>query len=172
MTHVCVLMLFVRQAAVQFQHLLKALSGSAGVAAFRKALKGCSDLCQLRVKPLDKKGEKQLLLTHRQGFVEQLAVEGDAALALHLATVCAFASQAELVLNVPSRCFPELLVVHRALLATELADRLVQCWEQLPADANAVLDALPALRELLADKGKKGGGAGKRSTNKPNSNNE
>lgn len=162
------------QSAVTFQHLLKSLGGSAGVAAFRKALKGCSDLCQLRVKPLDKKAEKQLLLTHRQGFLQQLAADAeDAAVTLHLATVCAFAMQAELVLNVPSRVFPELLVAHRALLVPALADRLVQCWELLAAgDTQAVRDALPDLREKLADKGKKPAAAGKRTDPKLNSNNE
>jgi hypothetical protein len=43
-------------------------------------LKACSEVCQLRVKPLDKKSERQLVLAHRQGFLQQLATENDPSL--------------------------------------------------------------------------------------------
>lgn len=145
---------FPSQSRTLFDALIKASSGSS-LSEFHASLRACAELCQLRLKPLDKKDERQLFLGHRQGFLEQMATTADPALALHAVTVAAFAMSAEVILFVPSRVFPALIDAHAALLPPELAQRLVELWNTLPVNAQAVADALPALREAVAQSKKR-----------------
>ncbi|XP_038048122.1 E3 UFM1-protein ligase 1-like isoform X2 [Patiria miniata] len=76
-----------------------------------------SNKCDIMLKKLDKKKERQLVFNHRQALREQLQNETDPAMALHLAAVLAFQNSTQCMLHAPGKLVPQLI----SFLQTHLA---------------------------------------------------
>ncbi|XP_022089822.1 E3 UFM1-protein ligase 1-like isoform X2 [Acanthaster planci] len=68
-----------------------------------------SNKCDIMLKKLDKKKERQLVFNHRQALREQLQNETDPAMALHLAVVLAFQNSTQCMLHAPGKLVPQLI---------------------------------------------------------------
>jgi hypothetical protein len=82
--------------------LLEALAGRT-VAPLEAALEPLSSACGLRLKPLDKKSERALLLAHRRALAVQLAAETEPPAALLLAVPLLYATRHGRALSLPGR---------------------------------------------------------------------
>ena len=141
---------FPESSAVLFQSLLKSMNSAK---SFQKALQNCMELCQLRVKPLDKKSEKPIIAGHREGFLMQLEKEQDPALVLHLSCVSLFVIYKHAVLNIPSRCINAVMSVLEKVMAKEdfqilknLNDKVVQILQMEKSKAEQEKKELISMR--------------------------
>ncbi|XP_033636032.1 E3 UFM1-protein ligase 1-like isoform X2 [Asterias rubens] len=110
---------------VPLSKLHNALNGKDLNDFFSNLEKSCdSNICDIMLKKLDKKKERQLVFNHRQALREQLQNETDPAMALHLAVVLAFQNSTQCMLHAPGKLIPPLIgflaehlaVDHRKLL--------------------------------------------------------
>ncbi|XP_065649420.1 E3 UFM1-protein ligase 1 homolog isoform X2 [Hydra vulgaris] len=86
--------------------------------------------CDLVIKKMDKKKERQILFNHRQSLIDQLDNETDPAMGLHLACVLLFQYQTGMLLHAPGRCVPQLI----AYLEKRISDsdhKLLYEYQQL-----------------------------------------
>ena len=82
--------------------LLEALAGRS-VAALQASLEPLASACGVRLKPLDKKAERAMLLAHRTALTAQLEAETAAPVALQVAVPLLYASRRGVALSVPGR---------------------------------------------------------------------
>jgi len=68
-----------------------------------------SEYCDIMIKKIDKKKERQLLFNHRQALADQLERETEAAMALHLVCVILFQYHTNTLLHAPGRCVPQII---------------------------------------------------------------
>lgn len=67
------------------------------------------DYCDIPIKKVDKKKERQLLFNHRQCLMDQLEREMDPPMALHLTVVILFQYHTNTLLHGPGRCVPQVI---------------------------------------------------------------
>jgi len=68
-----------------------------------------AEYCDVVVKKVDKKKERQLLFNHRQCLIDQLERESEPPMALHLAVAILFTYHTNTLLHAPGRCIPQIL---------------------------------------------------------------
>eukprot|EP00795_Rhopilema_esculentum_P017681 gene17681-9336_t len=68
-----------------------------------------SEYCDVLLKKVDKKKERQLAFNHRQALLDQLDRETEPAMALHLVVVILFQFQTSCVIHAPGRCVPQII---------------------------------------------------------------
>ncbi|XP_074653145.1 E3 UFM1-protein ligase 1-like isoform X2 [Tubulanus polymorphus] len=84
----------------------------------------CDPSCLgIMLKKPDKKKERQLIFSHRQVLLDQLKLEQDSAMLLHLVAVVLFQTFSGCMVHAPGRCVPHIL--------TFLADHMLQEQHQL-----------------------------------------
>ncbi|XP_057308369.1 E3 UFM1-protein ligase 1 homolog isoform X1 [Hydractinia symbiolongicarpus] len=68
-----------------------------------------ADYCDILIRKIDKKKERQLLFNHRQALIEELNRETEPAMALHLACIILFQYHTNTLLHAPGRCVPQII---------------------------------------------------------------
>jgi len=111
------------QAAKPLQKLLTTLSGKP-FADFLKELESVAEVCQLQLKPVDKKRERQLLLTHREAFMTQLTSETNPATVLHIIVVLLYMKKYSVVVHAPGRCVSMILSKLKSQIPAEDFEKL------------------------------------------------
>ncbi|XP_072018738.1 E3 UFM1-protein ligase 1-like [Amphiura filiformis] len=66
-------------------------------------------ICDILLKKIDKKKERQIVFHHRQALCEQLRQESDPAMALHLTVVITFQNATQCMVHAPGKCVPQLI---------------------------------------------------------------
>ncbi|EDV25034.1 uncharacterized protein TRIADDRAFT_25797 [Trichoplax adhaerens] len=66
-------------------------------------------ICQIMIKKLDKKKERQIIFNHRQSLIEQLNKESKPAMCLHLCTLLLFQRHTQCMIHAPGRCIPQII---------------------------------------------------------------
>ncbi|XP_064606518.1 E3 UFM1-protein ligase 1-like [Liolophura sinensis] len=69
----------------------------------------CSEYLGIMLKKPDKKKERQLVFTHRQGLAEQLQREDDPAMTLHLTVTILFQTFTQTMVHAPGRVVPQIM---------------------------------------------------------------
>ena len=67
------------------------------------------NFCDIVLKKVDKKKERQLLFNHRQCLIDQLDRETEPPMALHLVVVILFQYHTNTLLHAPGRCVPQII---------------------------------------------------------------
>jgi len=147
------------QVSTPLSKLIKTLTGKS-VNDFILQLEVVADICQLRFKQLDKKSERQLLFTHRQMLLDQLAKETNPATSFHLVVVLLFAKKFSVVAHVPGRAISSILTKLKPAvpsdvfaLLTEFQTLVIQFLTSSNPQIQSQLEMkMPALKELVLGK--------------------
>lgn len=124
-------------------------------------LDNVADLCQIRFKKVDKKKEKQLLLKHRQTFMDQLIAETDPPTAFHLVIVALYLKVFGVVVHAPPRCLSLMLTKLKPHLSPEQTSFLqeYQSWVTIfltnktdTSTQQKLNEKLPQLKEIVLGK--------------------
>lgn len=82
--------------------------------------------CEILLKKLDKKRERNLLVEHRQTLQEQLKQENEPAMALHLAVVLLFQHHTGCMIHAPGKCVPQIVTCLADYISPEDHERIVK----------------------------------------------
>ncbi|XP_076372553.1 UFM1 specific ligase 1 isoform X1 [Tachypleus tridentatus] len=88
-------------------------------------------ICDIVVKKMDKKRERQLIQTHRQELISQLAECSDPALCLHLAVLLIFQLQTSFMLHASGKFVPQIISFLQLKIPEELYKVLIDCQESV-----------------------------------------
>ncbi|XP_071954728.1 E3 UFM1-protein ligase 1-like [Antedon mediterranea] len=94
---------------VEFTKLNTSLNAKS-ISDFLKSLESAANVCDVLLKKVDKKKERNILFNHKQSLIAQLKEESDPAMALHLAVVILIQNMCNCCVHTPGRCIPQLLV--------------------------------------------------------------
>ncbi|XP_033112791.1 E3 UFM1-protein ligase 1-like [Anneissia japonica] len=104
---------------------------------FSKSLESAADVCDVMLKKVDKKKERNIIFNHKQALIAQLKEESDPAMALHLAVVLLIQNTNNTCVHAPGRCIPQLLVFLESHIAASqyklLSDYMGLVQKQLGA---------------------------------------
>ncbi|XP_078736085.1 E3 UFM1-protein ligase 1 [Lampetra fluviatilis] len=88
---------------------LHAMMGGKSVEEFLSSLEEAAEACDLMIKKVDRKRERQLLFQHRQALLGQLGTCEDPALVLHLTATLLFQQARQAALHAPGRSVPSIV---------------------------------------------------------------
>ncbi|XP_039433197.1 E3 UFM1-protein ligase 1 homolog [Culex pipiens pallens] len=106
------------------QALNKATASSAAVDDFLIVAENSLQACSMILKKIDKKKDRNLILCHKHGLLEQLANCSDPALVLHLAVLILFTISTQSMLHASGRHVSAILSFLQPALAPEQAQTL------------------------------------------------
>ncbi|KFB49638.1 AGAP007742-PA-like protein [Anopheles sinensis] len=101
------------------QALCKALTVSETVDAFLETTEKTMHVCSMMLKKVDKKKDKNLILCHKHGLLEQLTNCTDPALVLHLAALIIFTISTQTMLHASGRHVSAILSFLQTVLSAE-----------------------------------------------------
>uniref|UniRef100_A0A182IMR2 E3 UFM1-protein ligase 1 homolog n=1 Tax=Anopheles atroparvus TaxID=41427 RepID=A0A182IMR2_ANOAO len=101
------------------QALCKALATSETVDAFLETTEKALQACSMMLKKVDKKKDRNLILSHKHGLLEQLANCTDPALVLHLAALIIFTISTQTMLHASGRHVSAILSFLQTTLTAE-----------------------------------------------------
>eukprot|EP00794_Sanderia_malayensis_P000235 gene235-852_t len=84
------------------------------------------DYCDVMLKKVDKKKERQLVFNHRQSLIDQLERETEPAMALHLVVVILFQFHTSCMIHAPGRCVPQIITFLKQYVTPESHDKLAE----------------------------------------------
>ncbi|XP_032239292.2 E3 UFM1-protein ligase 1 homolog [Nematostella vectensis] len=84
-------------------------------------------LCELMIKKLDKKKERQISIERRAALQEQLRHEDEPAMTLHLAVSLLFQHFTSSLLHAPGRCVPQIIALLAEHVTPEQHEILLRC---------------------------------------------
>lgn len=106
------------------QALNKAVSSSASIDDFLDVAESALQACSMILKKIDKKKDRNLILCHKHGLLEQLANCSDPALVLHLAVLIIFTICTQSMLHASGRHVSSILSFLQPQLSPEQAQTL------------------------------------------------
>lgn len=77
------------------------------------------DFCDVMLKKVDKKRERQIMFNHRQCLMEELEREMESPMALHLTVLILFQYHMNMLLHAPGRCVPQILALLQSHLSID-----------------------------------------------------
>uniref|UniRef100_A0A182QHX1 E3 UFM1-protein ligase 1 homolog n=1 Tax=Anopheles farauti TaxID=69004 RepID=A0A182QHX1_9DIPT len=101
------------------QTLCKALTGSESVEDFLEKTEKALQACSMMLKKIDKKKDRNLILCHKHGLLEQLTNCTDPALVLHLAVLIIFTISTQTMLHASGRHVSAILSYLQTVLSAE-----------------------------------------------------
>uniref|UniRef100_A0A182X1D8 E3 UFM1-protein ligase 1 homolog n=1 Tax=Anopheles quadriannulatus TaxID=34691 RepID=A0A182X1D8_ANOQN len=101
------------------QTLCKALSASETVEDFLDKTEKTMQACSMMLKKIDKKKDRNLILCHKHGLLEQLTNCTDPALVLHLAVLIIFTISTQTMLHASGRHVSAILTFLQTVLSTD-----------------------------------------------------
>uniref|UniRef100_A0A182NTH3 E3 UFM1-protein ligase 1 homolog n=1 Tax=Anopheles dirus TaxID=7168 RepID=A0A182NTH3_9DIPT len=101
------------------QTLCKALTGSETVEEFLEKTDKAMQACSMMLKKIDKKKDRNLILCHKHGLLEQLTNCTDPALVLHLAALIIFTVATQTMLHASGRHVSAILSYLQTVLSAE-----------------------------------------------------
>lgn len=141
--------------------LTKTLTGKS-IKDFFSQLDLVGDSSQLRLKPLDKKLEKQLLITHRQTMMDQLINETNPATCFHLVVVLLYLKKFNVVVHVPGKTIATLVSKLKEVITPEIYSQLTNFQASViqyltnknPSLEQELQENTPKLKEIVLGKDK------------------
>jgi len=85
-----------------------------------------SEYCDVLLKKVDKKKERQLTFNHRQALADQLDRETEPAIVLHLTAVILFQHSTSCIVHTPGRCVPQIITFLKDYVTPEVHEKLTQ----------------------------------------------
>nr|XP_039264399.1 E3 UFM1-protein ligase 1-like [Styela clava] len=138
--------------------LHQALTGKS-LEDFNSALiKACSnDVCDVLLKKLDKKRERQILHGYKMSLMQQLEQDKDPATSLHLAVAIIFQSLTGKMLHIPGKCVPHIILFLRSHITqaayenlTDFQAIVIQSLDGSVSQSDIEIE-LSKLRELVVN---------------------